>query len=104
MNYSDNSTSHSLDVGVKCQPGFRITYNTKIIAWAITMLSLSAPGSYRDGDYRLVGGTYNWEGHVEIFQSGAWEEIYDSSWTDEDAHFICSQLQHTFRSSKTLSI
>ena len=21
MNYSDNSTSHSLDVGVKCQPG-----------------------------------------------------------------------------------
>ena len=24
MNYSDNSTSHSLDVGVKCQPGIYI--------------------------------------------------------------------------------
>ena len=72
-----------------------------LVSIAFVILLHSVPGSYRDGDYRLVGGAYNWEGRVEIFQSGSWEAIYDSSWIDEDAHFICRQLQHTFRSSKT---
>ena len=38
----------------------------------------SASGSYREGDVRLVGGAYNWEGRVEIFWSGSWGTISDS--------------------------
>ena len=66
-----------------------------LVSIAFVILLYSAPGSYRDGDYRLVGGAYNWEGRVEIFQSGSWSTISDSSWTDDDVYSVCIQLQHS---------
>ena len=51
--------------------------------------------NYRAGSIRLVGGPYNWEGRVEIFWSGSWGAISDSSWTDDDANVVCKQLQHS---------
>ena len=78
-----------------------ITFNRKVYN---AVILCSAPGSYRDGDYRLVGGAYNWEGRVEIFQSGSWEAINDSSWTDEDTDTVCKQLQGTFGNSKLFEI
>ena len=61
----------------------------------------SASGSYREGDVRLVGGAFNWEGRVEIFLSGSWGTISDSSWTNNDANVICRQLQHSSMIGKT---
>ena len=61
----------------------------------------SASGSYREGDVRLVGGAFNWEGRVEIFLSGSWGTISDSSWTKNDANVICRQLQHSSMIGKT---
>ena len=55
-----------------------------------------ADGSYREGDIRLVEGAHNWEGRVEIFWSGSWGTISDSSWTESDATVVCKQLQHSF--------
>ena len=54
-----------------------------------------ADGTYRKGDVRLVGGFYNWEGRVEIYWSGTWGAISDSSWTSADANVVCRQLQHS---------
>ena len=34
----------------------------------------------RCGDIRLVGGSYQWEGRVEIYLSGTWGTITDSDW------------------------
>ena len=48
--------------------------------------------SYREGDLRLVGGPYNWEGRVEVFLSGTWSTIRDTSWTNADATVVCNQL------------
>ena len=48
--------------------------------------------SYREGDLRLVGGTYNWEGRVEVFWSGTWSTIRDTSWTNADATVVCNQF------------
>ena len=61
----------------------------------------SASGSYREGDVRLVGGAFNWEGRVEIFLSGSWGTISDSPWTNNDANVICRQLQHSSMIGKT---
>ena len=51
--------------------------------------------SYQDGSIRLEGGDYNWEGRVEIFYSGTWSSISDTSWTSSDARVVCRQLRHS---------
>ena len=56
---------------------------------------LVAPGSFRDGDIRLVGSIKNWDGRVEVYLSGTWSSVGDSSWTDEDAQVVCRQLGHS---------
>ena len=62
-----------------------------------------ADAQYRYGDIRLVGGSYQWEGRVEIFISGTWGTITDSEWTNNDAQVVCRKLGHfrpgTFHSS-----
>ena len=50
--------------------------------------------SQRDGDIRLVGGSYQWEGRVEIYFSGTWGTITDSDWTSDDAQVVCRKLGH----------
>ena len=49
---------------------------------------------YRYGDIRLVGGSYQWEGRVEIFISETWGTITDSEWTNNDAQVVCRKLGH----------
>ena len=44
---------------------------------------------YKDGDIRLSGGSYPWEGRVEIYLSGVWGTITDHQWTNEDAQVVC---------------
>ena len=41
---------------------------------------------------RLVGGSYQWEGRVEVYMSGKWGTIIDSDWTDDDARVVCWEL------------
>ena len=49
-------------------------------------------GQYRDGDIRLVGGSYQWEGRVEIYFFGTWGTITDSEWSTDDAQVVCRKL------------
>jgi hypothetical protein len=71
---SGTGASHSMDVGVKCQP---------------------ADGSYRNGDLRLVGGPHNWEGRVEVYWNRTWGAISDNQWSTSDANVVCKQLKHS---------
>ena len=45
-----------------------------------------------DGEIRLVGGTSNSEGTVEICFGSLWGLITESGWTDDDASVVCKQL------------
>ena len=48
---------------------------------------------------RLVGGSYQWEGRVEVFFAGSWGTITDSDWTSEDAQTVCHMMGY-FRPGK----
>ena len=52
----------------------------------------------KEGNLRLVGGIYLWEGRVEIFLSGVWGTVSDDRASHTDADVVCRQLGYDIHS------
>lgn len=45
-----------------------------------------------DGDVRLVGSDFNYEGTVQVCFDNLWGQISDAGWTLNDSMVVCRQL------------
>ena len=67
----------------------------------LTLINSESGSDYREGDIRLVGGVYSWEGRVEIYLYGEWGTVSYYHAHKRDAHVVCRQLGYDTRCENT---
>lgn len=63
--------------------------------WIYTTLSKFASG-FKKGEVRLVGGSGNHDGRVEVFLNGQWGTVDGTPWDDHSANIVCRQVGYHF--------
>ena len=86
---NENSESCS-DASVICQ-GI-INYLRKLFIINLLTVTFTSYSDCDEGAVRLVGGSSEYEGRLEVCRSQTWGTVCDNGWNYQDAHVVCRQL------------
>ena len=67
-------------------------------AYSISVDSTGSTCAY--GDVRLIGGSNQYEGRVEVCINDQWGTVCDDSWGTTDATIVCEQLGYAYTGSE----
>ena len=63
-----------------------------LVICVVYFLSIFTFSHSASSTIRLVGGTTQYEGRVEVYRNGQWQTVCDDAWGISEAQVVCRQL------------